>query len=217
MTSASSNTSSGSSPRSGSDRRAFLAGAGCVLARLLAGCDRPATDVVLPPPASKKSDAVREGDKLSIVVRGQEDMTGEYSVGDEGSFRFPRIGAVDAAGRKPTDIASEIETRLAEGWLRDPQVTVLVTERQNPEEVTVLGSVKEQGSYAHDGQLTLMRAISLAGGMTPEANRRKVKLTRETDAGRRTVEVDVQAIIDGRIRDIPVAPGDIIVVPESPI
>lgn len=214
MNSGTQNTSSGSSPRSAFDRRRFLAAGLCAL---LLACDKPVTDVELPPPTSKKTDAVREGDKLSIVVRGQEDLSGDYSVGDEGEFRFPRIGVVSAAGRKPPDIASEIETRLSDGWLRDPQVTVLVTERQNPEEVTVLGSVKEQGSYAHDGQLTLMRAISLAGGMTPEANRRKVKLTRDTDAGRRTVEVDVQAIIDGRIRDIPVAPGDIIVVPESAI
>jgi polysaccharide export outer membrane protein len=186
-------------------------------ALLLLACDKPASDVLLPPPATKRGDAVREGDKLQVVVRGQEDLSGDYSVGEEGSFRFPRIGVVEAAGRKPPEIAGEIETRLADGWLRDPQVTVLVTERQNPEEVTVLGAVKEQGSYAHDGQLTLMRAISLAGGLAPEAHRRKVKLTRETDAGRRTVEVDVQAIIDGRMRDIPVAPGDIIVVPESPI
>ena len=105
-------------------------------------CDKPITEVELPPPTSKKTDAVREGDKLSIVVRGQEDLSGDYSVGDEGGFRFPRIGVVAAAGRKPPDIAAEIETRLADGWLRDPQVTVLVTERQNPEEVTVLGGVR---------------------------------------------------------------------------
>ena len=187
------------------------------MALLAAGCPKTTGPVSLPPPAKKPTDAVQVGDKLTIEVKGQEDLSGEFSIGEDGRFRFPRIGFVDAQGRKPPEIASEVEERLADGWLREPQVTVEIAQRQNPEEVTVLGAVAEQGKYAHDGDLTLTGALSLAGGMTTEANRRKVQLTRETEAGRRTVEVDVQAIFDGRAKDLVVAPGDIIVVPESPI
>ncbi len=131
-----------------------------------------------------------------------------------GAIRFPRIGEVEAGDRDPIDVARDIETGLADGWLRDPHVTVAVLERRNPEQVTVLGEVKEAGSYPHDGQLTLMKAISLAGGLTPTAQRRRVKLIRETERGKETVEIDVQAIIAGA-RDVPVEPGDIIVVPEG--
>lgn len=185
---------------------------------LLAGCPKPTGPVVLPPPAqAPKSDAVRTGDTLAIVVRGQEEMSGEYVVSADGTIRFPRIGDVSAVEREPTDLAQEIEAKLADGWLRDPQVSVSLFERQNPEQITVLGEVKEAGSYPHGGKLTLMQAISLAGGLTDEAQQRKVKLIRETAEGRRTVEIDVQAIVESRAQDLPIEPGDIIMVPESPI
>ncbi len=173
---------------------------------------------MLPEPArTVQSGAVRAGDKLEIVVRGQEDLSGEYVVSGGGSIRFPRIGEVAAVEREPRDVAREIETKLADGWLRDPQVSVSLLERQNPEQITVLGEVKEAGSYPHDGKLTLMQAISLAGGLTPEAQVRKVKLIRDTAQGRKTIEVDVQAILESRALDLPIEPGDIIMVPESRI
>ena len=188
------------------------------LALCLTGCPKTTGPVVLPPPAATpKSDAVRSGDKLQIVVRGQEDLSGEYVVSAEGKVRFPRIGDVVAEAREPAELAKEIEDKLADGWLRDPQVSVSLVERQNPEQITVLGEVKEAGSYPHDGSLTLMQAISLAGGLTDEAQQRKVKLIRETAEGRKTVEVDVQAIVESRAQDLPIEPGDIIMVPESPI
>ena len=185
---------------------------------LLAGCPKPTGPVVLPPPAeAPKTDGVRTGDKLAIVVRGQEEMSGEYVVSADGTIRFPRIGDVSAVEREPTAVAQEIEEKLSDGWLRDPQVSVSLLERQNPEQITVLGEVKEAGSYPHDGKLTLMQAISLAGGLTDEAQQRKVKLIRETAEGRKTVEIDVQAIVESRAQDLPIEPGDIIMVPESPI
>ena len=184
----------------------------------LFGCPKPTGPVVLPPPAeAPQTDAVRPGDKLEIVVRGQEDLSGEYVVAADGSIRFPRIGELSAAEREPAELARDIETQLADGWLRDPQVSVSLLERQNPEKITVLGEVKEAGSYPHGGKLTLMQAISLAGGLTPEAQRRKVKLIRDTAEGRKTVEIDVQAIVESRAPDLPIEPGDIIMVPESPI
>ncbi len=188
------------------------------IAVLAVGCPKPTGPVVLPPPAEgPKVDALRSGDKLEIVVRGQEDLSGEYVVSADGTVRFPRIGDVKAVEREPSDVARDIEAKLADGWLRDPQVSVALLERQNPEQVTVLGEVKEAGSYPHDGKLTLMQAISLAGGLTPEAQQRKVKLIRDTAQGRKTVEIDVQAILESRAEDLPIEPGDIIMVPESPI
>lgn len=191
---------------------------GVAVVLVVSGCPKTTGPVVLPPPATTpKSDDVRAGDKLSIVVRGQEEMSGEYVVSAEGSIRFPRIGEVSALDRDPGDVAADIETKLADGWLRNPQVSVSLLERQDPEEVTVLGEVKEAGSYPHDGTLTVMKAISLAGGLTTEARRPKVKLIRETAEGRKTVVIDVQAIIESRAQDLPIEPGDIIMVPESPI
>lgn len=205
--------------RFGSSAALLWLGLGWVaIVLLVGGCPKTSGPVLLPPPATTpKSDDVRAGDKLTIVVRGQEEMSGEYIVSAEGSIRFPRIGEVSALDREPGDVAADIETKLADGWLRNPQVSVSLLERQNPEQVTVLGEVKEAGTYPHDGSLTVMQAISLAGGLTTEARRPKVKLIRETAQGRKTVEIDVQAIIESRAQDLPIEPGDIIMVPESPI
>lgn len=205
--------------RFGSSATLLWLGLGWVAVVLfVGGCPKTTGPVLLAPSATTpKSDDVRAGDKLAIVVRGQEEMSGEYVVSADGSIRFPRIGAVSALDREPGDVAADIETKLADGWLRNPQVSVSLLERQNPEQVTVLGEVKEAGSFPHDGTLTVMQAISLAGGLTTEAQRRKVKLIRETAEGRQTVVIDVQAIVESRAQDLPIEPGDIIMVPESPI
>ncbi len=219
MSSATSNTPLGSSVQSESSLAPRWLGVALVAVVVsVAGCPKTTGPVVLQPPATTpKSDDVRAGDKLAIVVRGQEEMSGEYVVSSDGSIRFPRIGEVPALDRDPGDVAADIETKLADGWLRNPQVSVSLLERQNPEQITVLGEVKEAGSYPHDGTLTIMQAISLAGGLTTEAQQRKVKLIRETAQGRKTVEIDVQAILESRAQDLPIEPGDIIMVPESPI
>jgi len=184
---------------------------------LLPACD-PKTEVAvaLPPSSASASEALGPGDTLEIRVREQEDLTGTYQVGDDGSIRFPWIGQIVVAGRLPSAIADDIEGRLADGWLRQPQVAVLVQERQN-REVSVLGQVNEPGSYSFKERLTLVQAISLAGGMNPLALTKRVKLIRETSDGHQTFEIDVTAIIDSRAEDVALEPGDIVFVPESKI
>jgi polysaccharide export outer membrane protein len=177
---------------------------------------RPANVDTLPPPAVDRTKVLGAGDELEITVAGKEELSGKFQVGDDGKIRFPWIGIVECAGKPPQDVAADIETRLADGWLRQPQVAVFVTGRHN-REVLVLGQVKEPDSYPYKDGLTLVQAISLAGGMNPLAHARKVKLTRETAAGPETFEIDVTAILDSRSRDLVLQPGDIVFVPESPI
>lgn len=178
---------------------------------------RPKGPSVVPPPASDPtSKTLGPGDVVEIRVRDSEDLSGPYEVADDGTIRFPPIGDVDVRGKNSSQIAVAIEAGLADGWLRQPHVAVRVTERQN-REVSVLGSVNTGGSYPFKPGLTLVQAISLAGGMNPLAQARKVKLIRQTDKGKQTFEVDVNAIVDSRADDIPLEPGDIVYVPESPV
>jgi polysaccharide export outer membrane protein len=163
---------------------------------------------------------VGPGDVLEIRVREQDDLTGKYQVGNDGTIRFPWIGVVAVAERDPGEVASEIEQRLVDGWLRDPEVTVRLDtrdEQRQKREVSVLGQVNEPGNYPFSEQLTLMQAITVAGGMSPLAQSRRVKLIRQTRKGRQTFEVDVNQILDSKREDLPLAPGDIVFVPESPI
>jgi protein involved in polysaccharide export with SLBB domain len=187
-----------------------------LLVLLVAGCDRAENPTTLPPPAARGNESLGPGDVLEIRVADREELTGEYQVGEDGTIRFPWIGTVEVAGKLQRVIAEDIEGRLADGWLNHPQVAVRVIDRQN-REVSVLGQVKEPGSYPFKERLTLVQAISLAGGMNPLAMPKKVKLIRETEAGRETFELDVTAIIERGSPDLPLEPGDIVFVPESPI
>jgi polysaccharide export outer membrane protein len=184
---------------------------------VLAACDQGDPVPTIPPSkAGHGAELLGPGDVLDIRVGDKEELSGEYVVDDGGQIRFPWIGQVEAQGHRTTEIAKDIEARLADGWLRQPQVAVRIIDRQN-REVSVLGQVGEPGSYEFKERLTLVQAISLAGGMNPLAQPRKVKLIRETAAGRQTFEIDVTAIIERGSPDLPLEPGDIVFVPESKI
>lgn len=182
----------------------------------LAACQPEPTATVPPSLTSAPAQQLGPGDIVEIRVTDQEELTGEYEVGEDGSIRFPWIGNVEVAGKSRSEIGEAIETALADGWLRQPQVAVRVLERQN-REVSVLGQVNEPGSIPYKERLTLVQAISLAGGFNPLAQQRKVQLTRETAQGRQTYEIDAKQILENSKADLPLLPGDIVFVPESPI
>lgn len=186
-----------------------------LLVALLGAC-QPQTLPTLPPTVSTGKQELGPGDIIEIRVTDQDELTGEYEVGEAGSIRFPWIEDVEVAGRTKAEIAEIIETKLADGWLRQPQVSVRVMTRQN-REVSVLGQVNEPGSYPFKERLTLVQAISLAGGLNPLAQAKKVKLIRDSDGTRQTYEVDVRRILESKREDLPLQPGDVVFVPEAPI
>lgn len=177
---------------------------------------RPEPPLVLPPVSTSGTQELGPGDVIEIRVTDQEALSGEYEVGEDGTIRFPWIENVEVAGHTRGELAEIIEDKLADGWLRQPQVTVRVLDRQN-REVSVLGQVNAPGSYLFKERLTLVQAISLAGGMNPLAHAKRVKLIRETDEGTKTYEIDVREILESKRADLPLEPGDIVFVPEAPI
>jgi protein involved in polysaccharide export with SLBB domain len=183
---------------------------------LLAACRPTNQTLTLPPAATPENRTLGPGDIIEIRVREHDDISGPYEVSDDGKIRFPWIGDVEVRGKTGAAIAEKIELELQSGWLKQPQVTVRVTERQN-REVSVLGQVKEAGSLPYKPGMTVMQAISQAGGMNPLAMPRRVKLIRQTDKGRQTFEIDVTAILESRGQDFALEPGDIVFVPESPV
>lgn len=187
-----------------------------LLVLLTASCGPQGVPTVPPSVVSASPQQLGAGDVLEIRVTDQDELTGEYEVGEDGQIRFPWIGSVEVAGRTRGEIGQAIEASLADGWLRQPQVSVRVLERQN-REVSVLGQVNEPGSFPFKERLTLVQAISLAGGFNPLAQTRKVQLTRETAQGRETYVIDAREILEDNKADLPLLPGDIVFVPESPI
>ena len=142
------------------------------------------------------------GDKLRIVVYGQEGLTNSYAIDAAGASTMPLIGSVPARGRTPAGFAAEITARLRNGFIREPSVAVEI-ESYRP--FFILGEVQAPGQYPYVPNMTVESAVAIAGGFSPRARRDQVTLT-HTDAsgaGRFVVPLGT-----------PIGPGDTVFVGE---
>jgi polysaccharide export outer membrane protein len=142
------------------------------------------------------------GDRLRIVVYGQEGLTNTYAIDAGGSITLPLIGAVRARGLTPAGLAAEITAKLRNGYIREPSVAVEI-EAYRP--FFILGEVAAPGQYPYVPNMSVESAVAIAGGFSPRAKRDRVTVT-HTDAG-------------GSIRTIvplgtPIGPGDTVLVGE---
>lgn len=180
------------------------------------GCFEPDHSLIPPAMSVDVTSGLNTGDTFEVRVFGEPDIGGSFQVQEDGSIVFPLLGRLEVLGKTQGQLASMLEQQLADGYVRDPQVTVVLTARENLE-VSVLGQVQKPGTFAYVEKLTLVQAISDAGGFTEAAYKRRVKLTRRTAQAQQTFEVSITAITEGREADILLQPGDIVFVPESPI
>jgi polysaccharide export outer membrane protein len=179
------------------------------------GCFEPDHSLIPPAEPPEITSGFQLGDSFEVRVYGEDEIGGAFQVQEDGSIVFSLLGRVEVEGLTQAQLAAELERRLADGYLREPQVTVVLTARQNYE-VSVLGQVQKPGSFPYIERLTIVQAISDAGGLTDIAHKRRVKLTRQTGEGPKTFEVSIKAITEGREADIMLQPGDIVFVPEAP-
>ena len=142
------------------------------------------------------------GDKLRINVFGQEGLTNSYSVDGGGKVAMPLIGAVHARGRTPRQLEAEITRQLANGFLRDPSVTVEV-EAYRP--FFILGEVKNPGQYPYVNGMTVETAVAIAGGYTPRAATSSVRISHPEKG---------EIIYNRALPTDPVRPGDTVNVGE---
>jgi polysaccharide export outer membrane protein len=153
------------------------------------------------------------GDMFEVRVFGEADLSGLYKVGAEGTITFPLAGVIKVEGLEPQQVAKKVEERLAEGILRNPQVTVLVKE-QTSKKVVIIGQVAKPGTFTYTPSMSVIEAITVAGGFTPIAAKNDTTITR-SDKGQKTiVRVPVADIGEGKAKNVYLRPGDIISVPE---
>jgi polysaccharide export outer membrane protein len=132
-----------------------------------------------PPPVSyDASYHLDAGDRLRVVVYGQEGLTNTYAIDAGGAITMPLIGAVAARGRTPAGLAADIAARLRGGFIRDPSVAVEI-EAYRP--FFILGEVAAPGQYPYVPNMTVESAVAIAGGFSPRARRDRVTVT-HTDA-----------------------------------
>lgn len=158
--------------------------------------------------------ALGAGDVIEIRVYREPDLDGVYRVNDAGDLVFPLIGKIALKGKNAEQVAGEIRDRLADGFLKDPQVTVFVREH-NSQKIHVLGQVNKPGTFVYEPAMTVIQAITNAGGFTKLAATNSVKLTRVIDGKEQSYELQVGDIGKGSAPNFDLRPGDIIFVPEA--
>jgi polysaccharide export outer membrane protein len=142
------------------------------------------------------------GDQLRVIVFGETDLSGQFTVDDTGHVRLPLIGQVDAAGRTLRQFEGDVAAKLSQGYLKNPRVSAEVT---NYRPFFILGEVNKPGEYPYVTGMNVLNAVALAGGYTYRAREGKVYIKHPGSNEEEEVDVDAGG---------PVRPGDIIRVKE---
>jgi polysaccharide export outer membrane protein len=152
-------------------------------------------------------------DVLKITVYREDDMDRTVRVSSDGYISFPLLGKVKAEGLTVSELERNMIMELIR-YLKNPQVTVFIEEYGT---VTVSGQVEKPGSYPLKGEISVIEAISMAGGFTKIAAQNAVKIMRLEAGKKNTILVRVADINKkgDKSKDIPLQRGDIVFVPES--
>lgn len=190
---------------------------------LIAGCATSRPGAGAPPADATQSqavDAYRIGvdDQVQVAVWRNPELGITVPVRPDGMISVPLIGDVLAGGRTPPEVAKDIQDKLS-AYVRDPQVAVILTQLRSHEylsRVRVTGAVRQPVSVPFRPGMTVLDAVLAAGGLTEFAAPDRSELHRKTGDGARTYEVKLDRILNrgDLATNYPVAPGDVITVPE---
>ena len=150
-------------------------------------------------------------DLLEVTVLGYLDLTRLILVRPDGKISLPLVGTVTAAGLT-VERLTQVLTRAYAVYIRNPQVTIIVKEFRKIR-VSVLGRVARPGTYALSPGSGVLEAISIAGGLTEDADLKKAQLLRP---GEPPITVDLEQLLAGDLTaNVPLRGGETLVVPED--
>ncbi len=155
-------------------------------------------------------------DTVSVKVFRLPDLSGDFQVDLTGQISLPLIGEVRAANMTTAQLDSALTEKFSEKYLENPDVSVGLKESA-ARNITVDGAVDEAGAFPATGTLTLMQAVALAGGITEDANPRRIAVFRQINGQRQAAAFDLVSIRRGETADPKIYPGDIVVVDGSEI
>lgn len=182
--------------------RRFAAPLAALLTLQVVACAPP----VLPPDVLQASLAepytLAAGDKLRVIVFGQDALSNVYAIDGAGRISMPLIGTVDARGLTTGGLEKSIEGKLRAGFLREPKVSVEV-DTYRP--FFILGEVTTSGQYPFVNGMTIQTAVAIAGGFSARAARTYAEVSRQVNGDIVTVNVPITT---------PIRPGDTVVVKE---
>lgn len=154
------------------------------------------------------------GDVFEVTVYGEEKLSGTHRIAPDGAIQFPLINRVVVEGMTANEIAEELRTRLKDGYLREPSVSVFIKEYSS-KKVFVLGEVQRPGTFPFTAGMNIVEAVTLAGGFKDSANTNYVIVTRHMPDGDKRIPVPVEKITEGVAQNLVLQPGDIVFVPDT--
>jgi polysaccharide export outer membrane protein len=145
------------------------------------------------------------GDKVSIVVFGEPELSLQVALNEAGRFNYPFLGEIAAAGKTTSDVEAALVAGLKGDYLLDPRVSVTIVEYRP---FFMSGQVGRPGSYPYSPGMTVRKALTLAGGITDRGSERRITLLPESAKGAKSKARKVGL-------DDLVGPGDVITIGES--
>ncbi len=179
----------------------LIAAASLLVSACASGVDIPAPSYAISNAGPERTFRLGIGDKLKITVFDEDNLSGQFEVNALGQVSLPLIGEITAANRPISEFRDTLIKKLANGYLKNPRVTVEVL---NYRPIYVHGEVKSGGEFSFKSGLRLRDAVALAGGYTYRANQSYVTIYREGEG-------EIRVPVNGTFS---VLPGDNIRIPE---
>jgi polysaccharide export outer membrane protein len=158
--------------------------------------------------------ALHPGDRILVGVFGDESLKPlEITITPDGKFSFPLIGEIAANGKTAEQVRTEIQTKLKK-YYADPSVTLIVTDVKG-NIAYVVGQVNKPGSIEMNPTVTVLQALSIAGGLNPYAKGDSIIVIRGSSSGQRVLRFQYGQVSNGRNleQNIELESGDVVVVP----
>ena len=145
---------------------------------------------------------LQPGDKINVLVFGEQNLSGQYDIDQSGQISLPLSGTIKAQGLTQSELEQALAKKFRSEYLRNPKVTVTVLTLAP---YYMMGEVKSPGQFAYKSGLNVLTAMAIAGGPTYRASRNTVEIQRRGETTKRDYPISAS---------VPVLPGDVINVPE---
>jgi polysaccharide biosynthesis/export protein len=201
--------------------RVFLGSLGLALATwggLLWGSGGSADAQTAPPPAAVPADyLIGPGDSLHVFVFQNEELSVTVPVRPDGKISTPLVEDMVAVGKTPSQLARDLEKSLAE-YVKSPKVNIVVMSAMSIfSQVKVIGQVKTPQALPYRDGMTVLDAVLAVGGLGQFAAGNRAHLVRTENGKQTEIKVKLDALVNGgdMKQNLPLKPGDVLVVPES--
>lgn len=164
--------------------------------------------------AQEPNFVLNSGDVLEISVWGDDVLQRKVLVRPDGKISFPLVGDIQAAGLSVDDLRAGLEDKISE-YIHGAPVTVMLAEARSSR-VSVLGKVQKPGIFPMDGPMYVLQALAMAGGVTPFASSKSVRIIRvDNEGNQHALPFNYDRVMDGKSleQNILLEPGDVVLVP----